>query len=197
MSGQRSSGGEDGRGSTLPAENTWITIRYGRIGKPLAIYRLYVLESRPDAVVTFQPRTPVDRPIVVDGFTILEPRSPVIWFTYPDKLHDIGLFHRTNGAFTGHYANILTPVDFINQRSWATTDLCLDVWIPRYGDVQLLDEPELDEAESGTLITKELADRARDEAAALMFAFRAGAWPPRETGEWSLARALMACRGGV
>ena len=197
MSGLGSGGGEDRRSPRLPAANTWITIRYGRIGKPMAIYRLYVLESRPDAVVTFQPRTPVDRPLVVDGFTILEPRSPVIWFTYPDKLHDIGLFHRTNGAFTGHYANILTPVDFIDGRSWATTDLCLDVWMPRYGDVRLLDEPELEEAESGALITKELADQARDEAAALMLAARTGVWPPGETREWSLARALTACRGGV
>jgi len=197
VSGLGSSGGEGRRSPRLPAANTWITIRYGRIGKPMAIYRLYVLESRPDVVVTFQPRTPVDRPLVVDGFTILEPRSPVIWFTYPDKLHDIGLFHRTNGAFTGHYANILTPVDFIDRRSWATTDLCLDVWMPRYGDVQLLDEPELDEAESGALITKELADQARDEAAALMLAARTGVWPPGETREWSLARALTACRGGV
>ena len=197
MSGQQSGGGEKGRSSPLPAANTWITIRYGRIGKPLAIYRLYVLESRPDVVVTFQPRTPIDRPIVVDGFTILEPRSPVIWFTYPNRSYDIGLFHRTNGASTGYYANILTPVEFINERSWATTDLCLDVWMPRHGDVQLLDEAELDEAEAGGLITKALADRARDEAAALMFASHVGGWPPRETQEWSLASALMACRGGM
>ena len=69
--------------------------------------------------------------------------------------------------------------------------------MPRYGDVQILDQPELDEAEAGGLITKELADRARDEAAALTFACRAGVWPPPETHEWSLARALMACRGGM
>ena len=197
MSGLRGGEDKDGGSSALPAANTWITIRYGRIGKPLAIYRLYVLESRPEAVVTFQPRTPIDGPIVVDGLTILEPRSPVIWFTYPNKSYDIGLFHRTNGAFTGQYANILTPVEFIDERAWATTDLCLDVWMPRFGDVQLLDEAELDEAEAGGLIRKALADRARDEAAALMFASHAGSWPPRETREWSLARALTACRGAM
>ena len=183
-----------GSGTTLLRPGTIVNIRYQRVGAPLAVYRLLVLESRPEAVVTFQPRTPIDEPIVVDGMTILEPGSPVVWFTFPGKWHDIGLFHRTNGALTGLYANILTPVEFVDERFWTTTDLCLDVWVPQWGSVELMDEDELDEAQDKGWIQQRLANRARAEARTLMHAHRAGAWPPPETGQWSLERALEACR---
>jgi len=181
-------------GTVLPRPGTIVDIRYRRIGAPLTVYRLLVLESGPDAVVTFQPRAPVRNPIVADGMTILEPGSPVIWITYPGKWHDIGLFHRTNGALTGLYANILTPVEFGDGRTWSTTDLCLDVWVPRWGPVALMDEDELGAAQDGGRIERELADRARAEATSLMHAHAAGGWPPRETGQWSLPKALEACR---
>ena len=180
--------------ATIPRPGTIVDIRYRRIGAPATVYRLLVLESRAEAVVTFQPRTPVDKPLVVNGMTILEPGSPVIWFTFPGKWHDIGLFHRTNGALTGLYANILTPVEFVDERSWSTTDLCLDVWVPRWGPVEVTDGDELDKAQDEGWIRKEPADRARAEATTLMQARRAGTWPPPETGAWSLARALEACR---
>ncbi|MDE2764673.1 MAG: DUF402 domain-containing protein [Gemmatimonadota bacterium] len=144
--------------------------------------------------MTFQPRTPAARPLVVGGATILEPGSPVVWFTFPEKWHDIGLFHRASGAFTGLYANILTPVEFVDERVWSTTDLCLDVWLPRRGPPRLIDEDELAEALEKGLVRRDLADRARAEATALVLAHRAGRWPPPETGRWSLATALEACR---
>ena len=183
-----------GSGITLPRPGTIVDIRYRRVRAPLSVYRLLVLESRPELVVTFQPRTPVDKPLVVDGMTILEPGSPVIWFTFPGRWHDIGLFHRTNGALTGLYANILTPVEFAGERSWTTTDLCLDVWVPRWGPVELMDEADLDEARRKGWIEPRLAERAKAEASALIHAHRAREWPPPETGQWSLARALEACR---
>ncbi|MDE0121604.1 MAG: DUF402 domain-containing protein [Gemmatimonadota bacterium] len=184
-----------GSGPTLPRPGSIVDIHYRRIGRTAHVYRQFVLETRPDVVVTLQPRTPIDRPLVVDGLTILEPRSPVIWFSFVNKWHDIGLFHRTNGAFTGIYGNILTPLEFVDGNLWATTDLCLDIWMPRWGSTRLLDEDELDAAESGGRIDPELAARARAEAKALMHACRAGAWPPPMTGEWSLVRALKVCSG--
>ena len=178
----------------LPATGSWVDIHYRRIGRSEAVYRQLVLKSGVDGIVTFQPRTPIDRPLEADGATILEPGSPVVWFTFPGTWHDIGLFHRANGAFTGLYANVLTPVEFIDKRTWATTDLCLDLWMPRRGSVQLLDKAELDEAEGAELIERGLAGRARAEATALLDGCGAGNWPPSETGEWSLARALDLCR---
>ena len=180
---------------SLPRPGSVVNIHYRRIGRAARVYRQFVLETRPDMVVTLQPRTPIDRPLVVDGLTILEPRSPVIWFSFLDKWHDIGLFHRTNGAVTGLYGNILTPLEFLDGHLWATTDLCLDIWMPRWGSSRLLDEDELDAAETGGRIDPELAARARAEAKALMLACRTGAWPPPMTAEWSLARALRVCGG--
>ena len=191
MTGPATGGSEP----ALPRPGSVVDIHYRRIGKPAQVYRQFVLETRPDVVVTFQPRTPIDRPLVVDGLTILEPRSPVIWFSFLDKWHDIGLFHRTNGAVTGLYGNILTPLDFVDGSLWATKDLCLDIWMPRWGPSRLLDEEELDAAETGGLIDPKLAARAKAEAKALMHACRAGSWPPPMIAEWSLARALKVCGG--
>ncbi len=186
-------GSPTGSGPTLPRPGGIVDVHYRRIGRPAQVYRQFVLETRPDVVVTFQPRTPIHEPLVVDGLTILEPRSPVVWFSFLDEWYDIGLFHRANGAVTGLYGNILTPLEFIDGRNWATTDLCLDIWMPRWGPSRLLDEGELDAAETGGRIDPKLAARARAEASALMHASLAGAWPPPVTAEWSLARAIRVC----
>lgn len=183
-----------GAGFALPRKAAIVDIDYRRIGGRAQVYRHLVLESRPDLIVTFQPRVPIRKPLVVDGLTILEPRAPIIWFTFPGKWYDVGLFHRTNGACTGVYGNVLTPVDFVDARLWTTTDLCLDVWVPRWGSVCILDEDELARAEAKKEIREELATRARGEAAALVNACRAGTWPPPAVAEWSLARAIETCR---
>jgi hypothetical protein len=96
-----------------------------------------------ERIITFMPATPISRTIRVGAEVILEPGSPVIWFTYPGQMHDIGIFHDAAGAFTGYYANILTPVVFHTALEWETTDLFLDVWLGRSGRGQLLDEDEL------------------------------------------------------
>ena len=176
--------------TALPQPGSWVDIPYRRIGRAAETYRQLVLESGAPGIVTFQSHTPIQSPARVDGATILEPGSPVIWFTFPRAWHDIGLFHRADGTFTGVYANILTPVEFVGEGAWATTDLCLDVWAPPGGRARLLDEAELDEAEAAALIDRELAGRARAEAAALLRGHRAGRWPPGLVGGWSLARAL-------
>ena len=165
-------------------------IHYRRIGKPAETYRQLVLDSDAGGIVTFQPRTPIDSPVRVGGTVILEPGSPVLWFTFPRTWHDIGLFHMADGTFTGLYANVLTPVEFVGEGAWETTDLCLDVWVPPGGHATILDEDDLREAEAAGLVDGPLVARARAEAAALVSGHRAGSWPPRLVGEWSLARAL-------
>ena len=174
--------------STLPRTGEWVDIHYGRLGRPEEVYRQQVLESGPGGIVTFQARTPIPAPLTVGGTTILEPGAPAIWFTFPGLWHDIGLFHRADGTCTGLYANVLTPVEFDGACSWATTDLCLDVWVPAGGGAQVLDEADLDRAEAAALIDGPLAARAREEAVALCAGHRAGTWPPPIVGEWSLER---------
>ncbi len=87
--------------------------------------RLLARES--DCIITLMEHTPMARGMHVDGAIALEDGSPVIWFTFPGRWHDIGLFHTAAGAFTGTYANILTPVRFLDDHAWQTTDLFLDI----------------------------------------------------------------------
>lgn len=173
---------------------TTVEILYRRFRRPTETYRQQVLESGPRGIVTFQPNTPINAPLTVADATILEPGSPVIWFTFPRAWHDIGLFHLADGSYTGLYANVLTPVEFVGEHWWETTDLCLDVWVPRQGAACLLDEAELAEAEAAGMVASEVAARAREEANALMGGLASASWPPALVGEWSLARARKASR---
>ena len=145
-----------------------VAIHYHRPGRGTEIYRQRVLAREEDAIVTLQRRTPLAAPMQVDGATILEPGSPVIWFTFPGRWHDIGLFALADGTPTGAYVNILTPVEFIGPDAWRTTDLFLDIWIPHGGQARLLDEDELAAAEAAGLIAGEVAERAREEAGRLL-----------------------------
>ena len=157
---------ETGRAAEAGAET--VTIHYHRPGRGTEIYRQRLLARGEDAIVTLQRRPPLVAPMQVDGTTILEPGSPVIWFTFPGAWHDIGLFALADGTPTGIYANILTPVEFIGPNAWRTTDLFLDIWIPHGGGQHLLDEDELAAAEAAGVIAGELAERARGEAGWLL-----------------------------
>jgi predicted RNA-binding protein associated with RNAse of E/G family len=130
----------------------------------------------------------------VAGLPVLEPGSPVVWFTFPDAWHDVGRFHRLDGRFTGLYANVLTPVR-IHGDSWTTTDLFLDVFVTPEGAVHVLDRDELDHAEGRGWIDAALAGRARAEADTLVRAVRQGDWPPAAVHDWTLARARRAAWG--
>jgi predicted RNA-binding protein associated with RNAse of E/G family len=136
----------------------------------------------------------VPRPVVVDGATVLEAASPVVWFTFPGTWHDIGRFHLPDGTFTGYYANILTPVE-MESDVWRTTDLFLDVFLTPPGGVHVMDEDELSAAERRGWVTRDLARQARTEAHRLVRSARAGTWPPPVVAAWTLARAETAAAG--
>ena len=148
-----------------------------------------------DVVVTLLESASVDRESRVDGVVILEPGSPIVWFTLPGARHDIGRFHRADGTFTGFYANVLTPVENIDGADWSTTDLFLDVWLPASGGAaRLLDEEELEEALRRGWIDHGDAAQATAEAARLIDDARTGAWPPAWAHAWTLERARTALR---
>jgi predicted RNA-binding protein associated with RNAse of E/G family len=112
----------------------------------------------------------------------------VIWFTYPGRMHDVGIFHDAAGRFTGYYANILTPVVFHSTLEWETTDLFLDVWLGRDGKAHLLDEAELKVAVQNGWLDRQTAANARAEAERLMDAIAAGEFPSADVREWNLER---------
>lgn len=145
-------------------------------------------------MITLLEATEIERPSVVAKATILEPGSPIVWFTFPGAHHDIGRFHLADGTHTGLYANVLTPVAGLETGEWETTDLFLDVWLPVGGRATLLDEAELDDALMRGWVDAAAAEAARAEALRLLADAATGAWPPRVVAEWPLERARAALR---
>jgi hypothetical protein len=68
--------------------------------------------------------------------------------------------------------------------------LFLDLWWPSDGEVELLDEDELQAALGKGIIDERIAWYARSEADRLLDLARKGAWPPPIVREWTLERAL-------
>lgn len=176
-----------------------VHIHYHRPPDHTRVYVQDLVLDAPEVKVSFQRDTPVDGPLVVEGRTVLEPGSPVVWFTFPDLWHDVGRFHTVDGTFTGLYANILTPAELHRHDDvvarWHTTDLFLDVWVGADGAIRVLDEEEWAEARSRGLLDEKRAARARREADELVEAARTGAWPPPVVTEWTLERARAALDG--
>ncbi len=177
-------------GSRIPEPGDAIQIRYRRPPDREELFEQRFVARDGGTIVTLLEAATVKRPLLVDGLTILEPGSPIVWFTFAGERHDIGRFHRADGAFTGLYANVLTPVQGLDTADWATTDLFLDVWLPASGVApQLLDEDELAEAAERGWIDATTAASSRTEGARLIDAFRSGAWPPPIVHRWTLDRA--------
>ena len=165
-----------------------VVIHYRRLPDREQIFEQIVLDHSGDQIVTFLESAELSRAVEVQGRVVLEPGSPVVWFTFPHRWHDVGRFHLRDGTFTGFYANVLTPVRMSGAR-WETTDLCLDVWAGADGRVEILDEDEFEEARERGWMDEPTARRARDEADALARAARAGRWPPDHARDWDLERA--------
>jgi predicted RNA-binding protein associated with RNAse of E/G family len=166
-----------------------IVIRYRRPPDREDRFEQTLVHRTAGCVVTLLESAGLQRPMIIDGETALEPASPVVWFSFPGAWHDIGRFHTDDGGFTGLYANVLTPVDGLDGDVWATTDLFLDLWLPHGGAPRILDEDELDAAVAAGALDPGTARRARDEGAALLRSARAGQWPPAIVHHWTLEHA--------
>ncbi len=175
-----------GRGAGEAAGD--VRIHYRRPPDRIDLFTQRLVVQKAGAWITLMEDADV-RPMRVGGRTVLEPGSPIVWFTFPRAWHDVGRFHTADGAFTGCYANVLTPVRFLDARTWETTDLFLDVWAGADGNVALLDEDELQAALAAGDLDDDAAERARAEAARLLAAARAGTWPPPVVRAWTLERA--------
>lgn len=204
-----------GQGPHDVADGPWVHIHYRRLPDRLDIYRQRLIEVRPHVHVTYQEHTPLPAPVRVGDRVILEPGSPVVWFTFPGRWHDIGRFHDARGQFTGIYSNILTPCvmhpptpightspDSVQKGGagtgatedgairWDTTDLMLDVWMGPDGVPRLLDEDDFQAARLAGILDPEMANAARREADRILKAIPSGQWPPPVVHEWTLERVL-------
>jgi len=174
---------------------TFVDIHYHRPPDRRTVFHQRLVHRTPDVLVTLMEETPLDRPVRVGGATVLEAGASVVWFTFPGAWHDIGRFHTRDGRFTGWYANVLTPVRFLDDTTWETTDLFLDVFLEPAGAVHLLDADELAEAEARGDVTAAQAAAAREEADRLVGLARSDAWPPPVVDRWPLERARAAADG--
>lgn len=168
-----------------------VQIHYRRLPDNVRIFDQRVVDERPDVIITLSQPLELAEPLVSGRRVMLEQGSLALWFTFPDEWHDIGLFHLADRTYTGLYANILTPPD-IEGSVWRTTDLFLDLWWPRGGKVELLDEDELAHALKTGVVDERIAWYARTEADRLLALADEGAWPPPVVSEWTLDRALAA-----
>ncbi len=168
-----------------------VRIHYRRPPDRLEIFEQYLVHDAPEVKVTLAPAVARARPIEIAGRVVLEDRSPVVWFTFPGRWHDIGRFHSADGTFTGLYANVVTPVAIGADHRWDTTDLFLDLWMDQAGPV-VLDEDELDEARARGWVDPLTAERARAEVVGMRADAAAGRWPPAVVAEWTLERARAA-----
>jgi hypothetical protein len=113
------------------------------------------------------------------------PRGAVlVWFTFPDRPHEVAAVYEADGRLRGYYANIVEPPRFDSPTSWQITDAFIDVWQPRGGEPEILDEEELREAEQAGWIDPAAAGRAREEAAQILERIRRRRWPPRVMRRW-------------
>ena len=167
-----------------------VVIHYCRPPDRAQQFTQQVIDRSVGCVVTLLRAADLVEAKLIDGAVALEPGAPVIWFTFPNAWHDVGRFHTRAGAFTGYYANVLTPVSGIATSAWATTDLFLDVWRPCDGACVLLDEEELEAAHAHGWVDQATYDRARAEAASLLAAAATGSWPPPIVDAWPLERVL-------
>ena len=161
------------------------------------VFTQRVVHRDPSVIVTLMDATPLARELRIGGRVVLEQGSPVVWFTFPGAWHDIGRFHLADGTFAGFYANILTPVEFLDEQRWRTTDLCLDVWLGTDGSCELLDVEELEAAVVTGAIDAGSAQQARAEADRLLAAARAARWPPEVVRRWTLDASRAAVAAGT
>ena len=166
-----------------------VHIHYLRPPDQEQVYTQYLIYEEEGVKVIYAHDLNFESPKRIAGAVVLETGSDAIWFTFPGAWHDIGIFHRADGSFTGTYTNILTPCIFEEGGVWRTTDLFLDLWIDLTGDLLMLDEDELEEAEVRGWVDPDTAQRAREEVRTLSTQAEAGLWPPEIVGKWTLARA--------
>ncbi|MGQ0560295.1 MAG: DUF402 domain-containing protein [Gemmatimonadota bacterium] len=173
-----------------------IRLRYRRPPERVTLFDQDLLYESDDVLITFLADTPLERALIVDGSVVLEPGSPVVWFTFPGLMHDIGRFHRADGTFTGLYANIIEPVERASRLEWNVIDLFVDVWLAareagaKTSEPRVLDRAELEAAVERGWISAAQETAANAEADRLIRLWRGWAGPPRVVNEWPITRVV-------
>ena len=78
-----------------------VQIHYLRPPDREKVYTQYLIHDGEGVKVTYAHDLNFESPIRIAGVVVLETGSEVIWFTFPGAWHDIGVFHRADGSYSG------------------------------------------------------------------------------------------------
>lgn len=153
-----------------------IHYHYTRPGRESGTYQHRLVADEPDVKVMLMDHYQ-GRPLVIDGVTVAAAGSPLLWFVFPGRWHDIGRFHLPDGTFTGWYTNLCTPIEIFGP-SWSSTDLFLDHWTSVDGWEKWLDEDELAAAIQLGLVSDAWQREIVREREMIQAELDGGRWPP-------------------
>jgi len=142
-----------------------------------------ILREVTSSKLVIESQLAVDRPIAVSGQIIADQGYSAIWFIYKDRWYDVGKFYDQSKRWIGYYCDIIKPVTRLladSSRTTTFTDLFLDLWIARDGQVYVLDQEELNNALRKHSITINLARKAERQMRSLFLRARAGRFPPTD-----------------
>ncbi|WP_419949967.1 DUF402 domain-containing protein [Candidatus Palauibacter sp.] len=155
-----------------------------RRGEDVKRFRQELLADWPEMKITLQVLDGAFSPVRIDGSTTLRPGSLLMWYLWPDKPYEIGIFHHARGTYQGCYVNLIRPPR-LESRSWIIEDLYLDVWVPAGGRGVLLDEDELDAAVARGELSADEAEEVRELGRRWLAATQGSRWLPAGPRRWS------------
>lgn len=150
---------------------------YRRPPDRVRTYRQELLGSEPDHRITLLIRPRDAEELRIAEEIVLEGGASLLWFTFPDRWHEVAACHDSEGRLLGWYTNVIRPPRLTDAR-WEIHDLFLDVWQEPGKAPRVLDEDELREALDRGWIEGPDASRARKECARVVDRARAREWPP-------------------
>ena len=142
-----------------------------------------ILKNDEDLKITLQVLPTSFPPTRLDNSTVLGTGCLLIWYIFPRRWYEIGLFFDQRDVFLGHYINLIRPPTF-EVAKWVVEDLYLDVWAPVVGPPMLLDENELDEAVTRGKLSVEEAVEVRELGHVMLTRAAKHHWP-KPLQKWS------------
>lgn len=164
-----------------------IMYTYTRPGKNVATFEHWLVLDEPEVKAMLMENY-TGRDLIIDDTVVACNGSPLLWYVFPDRWHDIGRFHLPDGTFTGWYTNLCTPFS-MDGNNWASTDLFLDLWQFPNGQQQWLDEDELADAIEENLLDEAQQIAVAEERSYVQRHLDEGNWPPPIAHELDLSAA--------
>jgi len=154
-----------------------------RRGDDVQSFDQEILKNDEDLKITLQVLPTSFPPARIDDATVLDAGCLLIWYIFPGRWYEIGLFFNQRDVFLGHYINLIRPPTFEVAR-WVVEDLYLDIWAPVDGSPMLLDENELDEAVTRGKLSVEEAVEVQELGHVMLTRATKRHWP-KPLRQWS------------